>query len=111
MRVIHRHEIAKDRSTTNLTMPRGSEILNFAATNNMLSLWAIVETNEPLELRRFCLVWTGREPPHGLYIGTAQTYEESVPPGYGHPAEQVVVTWHLFEIAVTSPQPFAPTER
>jgi hypothetical protein len=70
--------------------------LTFAAKNNELKLWASVETTAPVVERKFCLVWTGREP-KGRYIGTAHTFEESTPPGYGSAAEEEVITWHLFE--------------
>ncbi len=100
MKVIHRYSIKKTQNVTSIVMPRDAEILTFAAKNNEPSIWIIVETDNEPEERRFVLVWTGREPPPNpaQYIGTVQTYEGSLPAGYGHPEEQEVIVWHLFEV-------------
>jgi hypothetical protein len=109
MRVIHRYPIMKTQNVTSLAMPRDAEILTFAAKNNEPSIWVVVETDNEPEERRFLLVWTGREPPPkpAQYVGTVQTFEEAGPAGYGHPPEQQVVVWHLFEVPTKVSKPLA----
>jgi len=99
MRVIHRYPIPRDKNVVTLKLPKDAEILAFAAKNNELNLWLTVETSNEDEERKFCLVWTGRQPPPppSKYIGMAQTFENSAPPGHGA-GLAVVIVWHLFEI-------------
>lgn len=59
-----------------IEMPKGAEILSLQVQNNLPTLWAMVDTEAPLEGRVFISVLTGgalKVPREGLsFLGTAQ---------------------------------------
>jgi len=71
-----------------LEMPKGARLLSFQAQEYDLVLWALVDPNANIEMRRFNVYGTGHPIPsiEQQYIGTAQEQ------GVGS------LVWHLFEV-------------
>lgn len=82
-RTIHKYNL----SATNgeITMPKGAETIAVQEQNGSICLWAIVDLNQPAEVRTFLTVGTGqRLPKSGLaHIGTVQ---------------EGGFVWHVFEV-------------
>ena len=74
-----------------LDMPRGARVLDVQIQNNEICLWAIVESTEKLETRKFFIAGTGNPVPQGAgdYIGTVQ---------------QDRFVWHVFEEREPGPE-------
>jgi len=77
--------------TISISMRRNAQILSaqYQATSDQLCIWAMVDSNEPIELRSFFIAGTGRPIPNIengslSFIGTAQ-----MPNG---------LVWHVFEL-------------
>ena len=71
-----------------IEMPSGAEILSVQTQNNIPCIWAIVETDNPIEKRKLMIVGTGNEMnPCVLYvfIGTFQLVK-------------LGLVYHVFEI-------------
>lgn len=69
MRTVHKYAIGDD---TTVNMPRGAQLMSVAMQRGEPQLWAMVETTQPLEQRRFCIFGTGQgviERPVA-YVGT-----------------------------------------
>jgi len=66
-------EVADEQT---IAMPRGAVILGVQAQRGIPCLWAMVETDEPHELRRIYTFGTGEKlgppPMQGLFSGTYQ---------------------------------------
>jgi hypothetical protein len=63
VKTIHKYPLPVGDLPT-ITMPKGAEILCAKTQGGEdITLWAIVETNADFELRRFCVVGTGKEVP------------------------------------------------
>ena len=63
MKTIHKYPLPVGDLPT-IKMPKGAEILCAKTQGGEdITLWAIVETNADFELRRFCVVGTGKELP------------------------------------------------
>lgn len=82
MRVIYKYELTNLGNST-IEMPIDSMVKDFAAQGERLFLWAEVQTNNPLILRRFKVMATG----------------EDIPDGYGYLKTTHVdgFVWHLYE--------------
>lgn len=56
-------------------MPRGAKVLSFHSQNDQLCIWALVDTDAPMQVRTFYLVGTGDifayNPAALRFIGTA----------------------------------------
>lgn len=70
-------------------MPRGAQILDMQNQNDNVVIWALVDTANPPEERRFRIFGTGQsmENHPGAYIGTAQSHSGNI-------------VLHVFEISV-----------
>jgi len=85
-----------------VTMPTGSQILTVQLQryegSQYVSLWAIVETDNEPEQRRFLIAGTGQEIKHKLirFLGTVQLKEEKGDPK-GKEGANVIVA-HVFEV-------------
>ena len=68
-----------------ISMPQRAAILYLRDTCGSPKFWAMVNTEEPKEYRKFCVYQTGEniEYPARLYIGTFLKYGK---------------IWHLFEV-------------
>ena len=75
MLTIHKYPFAVD-DYVNINMPRFSRVLSVQTQNDMPCVWALVDTDSPLEIKRFRLVGTGhpiKEKEENLeFIGTFQ---------------------------------------
>lgn len=84
--------VMPDDGTTEIAMPEGAQIIHFepllsgdlSAPNYHPTVWAIVDSDSPLETRRFRIFGTGHPLPRAArHVGT---YFESV------------FVWHIFEL-------------
>lgn len=83
--IIHKYPIQiKDKF--NIEMPIGAKILTVQVQGNVPCIWALVDTEQHLEIRYFILVGTGQplDEFYGNYIGTIQQ-------------EHGYFVWHIFE--------------
>jgi hypothetical protein len=54
-----------------IPMPKGAVVRSVGVQGDNIVVWASVDTDQPLEARRFVVVWTGEEdPPSGTFLGT-----------------------------------------
>lgn len=69
-----------------MLMPKGAEIISVQIQDRSLCAWAIVDSVQPLEKRRFSIVGTGHSIPKGnlKFLGTVQI--------------ETVLVFHVFEI-------------
>lgn len=89
MRTIFKYMIPQTQTFT-LSLPKGARILSLQLQRGIPVMWATVETDLPMEDRKFLIVETGEEIPKDLfvvsdYIGTYQMEHETL-------------VFHLFEI-------------
>ena len=77
-------KIYKYHATPTTLLPLGAEIIKFGIQSGNPMIWAIVDTDAPLEPRCFNVYGTGIDLPedHGRHRGTAM---------YGD------IVWHCFE--------------
>lgn len=83
MITIYKYQIQSDEQK--ITMPAGASILCFQLQNTVPTIWAMVDIEQPVEVRSFRIYGTGWEMDELMnlrYIGTIQS-------------ESLV--WHLFE--------------
>ena len=73
-----------------LDMPLGAEVLTVQVQENVITLWAKVDDQAPMERRGFLVLGTGDKfkGDEGAYIGTVQKAD-----GY--------LIWHVFERSLT----------
>ncbi len=57
-----------------IAMPKGAEVLHVDAQNDQPCIWAMVNSDEPMEDRRFLLFGTGLVVPHMkiMHLGSFQ---------------------------------------
>lgn len=76
MKTIWKYDLEVDEDVQEMGMPTGARILSVALQNNKPVLWAEVETEDELEVRRFCICATSQtielRPFHRRFIGTFQ---------------------------------------
>ncbi len=87
MRTVYKYPIAVADCLA-IEMPAGSEILSFESQRGMMSLWVLVDTEEPAIIeRRFRLAGTGHRLPEEelTYVGSAQLHGGDI-------------VFHLFEL-------------
>lgn len=86
MRTIYRYDLREEHEQL-VPLPRNSQILTIQRQTRFplsLSLWALVDTEEPVVLRKIILVGTGTEDPGDHpYISTFQ--------------ETSGFVWHFFD--------------
>lgn len=59
---------------TKVKMPKGANVVSFDVQHNVFCIWAMVDTDNPVEERVFGVVGTGWEIDEGdCYIGMVQT--------------------------------------
>lgn len=84
-KTIHKYQIEKF-GITNVPMPEGAEILTAKMQSKKLCIWAIVDTDKPLQDRKLFCYGTGHPIPDSVtkqcHIGTV------IDDGY---------VWHVFE--------------
>lgn len=80
MKTIYKYEV-KDK----VELPKGANILSVQIKEDVIFLWAEVDTEVCFESRRFLIVGTGHRFPTGKlkYIGTVQQYG--------------IYVWHIYE--------------
>ncbi len=72
MITIHKYPI-KVNNYIRLALPVGAKILTVQVQNNIPFIWALVDTNQQIQLRTFRIYETGREiSTVGIYISTFQ---------------------------------------
>lgn len=72
--------------TTKVSMPKGANVTSFDVQNNQFCIWALVDTESPMEERYFTIVGTGWElDGDECYIGMVQ---------------QGSYVWHCLEVLV-----------
>lgn len=77
-----------------LRMPVGAEILCVRTQAGHPAMWALVDSNAPLETRSFSIVGTGHIVEDGLvYVGTFHVHPDTLS---GHPVGDELVG-HVFE--------------
>lgn len=71
--VIWKFPLIPSRTANEIEMPRGSEILCAGQQGDTPMIWAIVDPEEPKEIRRLHIVGTGHtfEDEDKMYVGTA----------------------------------------
>lgn len=81
MKTIYKYRIASE-----IELPKGAEIIRVDYDKyNSACLWAIVETDRPLEVRHFEIFGIGDEiPPSRIYVGTIHDKGDYF--------------WHIFEV-------------
>ena len=74
MKTIYKYPLPK-RTYFTLSLPQGAEILTVQMQGDEPYLWAVVETDAPLQYRYFRMVGTGHpfSDEHARYISTFQT--------------------------------------
>lgn len=76
--------VAPDDQTTEVTMPEGAQIVQFARQGDEPTVWALVDSDNPPEARRFRIFGTGHPLARGCrHVGT-----------YG----EGPFVWHVFEM-------------
>lgn len=72
MKTIYKYEL-EGRHVTMLKMPKGANVVSFDMQNGKYCIWAIVNTEAPMEERFFSVVGTGWEiEDNECYIGMVQ---------------------------------------
>lgn len=69
--------------TSSMEMPKGAQILDIQMQGALITIWALVDPNAPLEVRRFETAGTGWTVGEGLW------YIKSLQDGS--------YVWHIFE--------------
>lgn len=76
MKTIYKYPIPEVTDQVAITMPRGAQVLSFQVQRGVPCIWALVDTEEPVEAKNFYLVGTGLpfifSPDYVRFIGTAQ---------------------------------------
>lgn len=76
MKTIHKYPIPEITREPAINMPRGAQVLSFQVQRGEPCIWALVDTDEPVEAKEFYLVGTGHpfafNPDHLRFIGTGQ---------------------------------------
>ncbi|MBA7689651.1 hypothetical protein ES703_98159 [subsurface metagenome] len=76
MKTIYKYPIPAETNQFAITMPRGARVLSFQIQHGVPCIWALVDTEEPVEAKNFYLVGTGHPFIFNLdyvrFIGTAQ---------------------------------------
>jgi hypothetical protein len=81
MKTIYKYNLSLPGSKA---MPLGSTIVKVGIQNGQCCIWALVDTNAPIEERRFVIVGTGHELDDNMvYVGTV--FEEPF-------------VWHVMEL-------------
>lgn len=83
MKTIFKYDISEN---TGVLMPEGAQVLTVQMQRTSACVWAVVDPNAPMVLRRFVLYGTGHPLPDepGTYVGTFQVAGGSL-------------VWHLFD--------------
>jgi hypothetical protein len=81
MRTVHKFLLTV--ASGDVMMPRGARILRVCPQQGAPRLWAEVDTDQPLEARRFTIVGTGQPIETGEYVGTYDS------PPY---------VWHVYDV-------------
>jgi hypothetical protein len=79
MKAIYKYSV-----TPSVEMPQGAQILDIQKQQGLITMWALVDPNAPMECRRFEVVGTGWSVGDGLHH--IKTFQD----------EQFV--WHVFEL-------------
>lgn len=92
MRTIYRYDLEVEHEQL-VSLPRNAEILTVDRQTRFplgLSLWALIDTAEPVVDRKIILVGTGTEDPNSAYGGVEAKYIATVqePSGF---------VWHFFD--------------
>lgn len=93
MRTIYRYPIALMTNPIEevvINMPKWSHILSFQAQEDVLCIWALIDTDNDLVQRRFYVAGTGQD------LGTLPIFRVTQ---YIGTAQQRGFVWHLFERA------------
>ena len=87
MRTIHKYPIVIDDQFS-IAMPSGAEIIQVADQRGAGAMWAIVDTEAPVERRGFAVRGTGHplRGNEGRHLGTFQQHGGAL-------------VWHVFELA------------
>jgi len=85
MKTIHKYPLVIVHEQP-IQMPSGAEILSVAVQNETPCLWALVETENPMQKRSIVIVGTGHPAPEGNYrfVGTVMLCGG-------------VLVWHVFQ--------------
>lgn len=99
MRTVYKYSIQVTDEFT-LALPQGAEIVHVAVQNYRPQLWALVDTDRPLEIRRFAVRGTGHVVDDALrHVGSFLLADDTF---VGHlfehagdpdPAEQALKSW------------------
>ncbi|MDV2459881.1 hypothetical protein CMU99_16305 [Elizabethkingia anophelis] len=77
MRKIFKYQL-EIKDFNDIEMPKNAEVLSVQVQNGIPCIWAMVDTENPLEKRKFMTIGTGKElcprTPH-TFIGTYQLSE------------------------------------
>lgn len=85
MQTIYKYPLAlKDKQR--VVMHEGATVFHVDVQNEQLTIWAMVDTNQPMEDRHFYIVGTGHPMPNGpvKHVGTALMQHDRF-------------VWHVFE--------------
>lgn len=83
MRAVYKYPLEK--SQTEIEMPENAEIVTAGRDpGNQFCIWAIVNTEAPLEKKKFVVLGTGQEIPNNAWY--LKSFRESV------------FVWHVFEL-------------
>ncbi len=85
MKVVHKFPVPLKGATSSIEIPRGAKLLYFDTQVDALFLWALVDHDEPTDVRTFFIVGTGQTLPelHYRYVGSCMNG---------------AFVWHLFEV-------------
>lgn len=92
VRRIYKYPIPNLADRVEIGMPGGAQIIHVGQQAGVVTLWALVDPDEPYVLRTIRVVGTGHDIryPHGKYLGTVQ-----VPVSTDLIFD--VLVWHLFD--------------
>lgn len=82
MRTIHKFQL----TAPEIPMPANAEVCTFQFQHGVPTIWAIVDTDDVVELRRFHIFGTGHELPDEDRCAYVGTYQDGP------------MVWHLFEL-------------
>lgn len=85
MKTIFKYSFPHTTESFGISLPKGAEIVHVEQQRGEYCMWAIVDTNNELEVRRFEIVGTGQAiPASSVYVRTWQIGS--------------LFVWHLFEL-------------
>lgn len=87
MKTVYRYEI--NQAINDINLPIGAKVLSVGVANNIISLWALVDTESGIEKRRFLVFGTGSD------MSQTETYNLTF---VGTIRKNNAYAFHIFEV-------------